>query len=55
VLSVYHGVSVELPSGVPIALRDSGVFTMGVSEMAVVTADRGRTLSAMARDLSFEA
>jgi Xaa-Pro dipeptidase len=55
VLSLYHGVEVELRPGmafhVPIALRDYGRYTVGVSETAMVTADGCRTLSGVARDL----
>lgn len=55
VLSLYSGVEVELRPGmafhIPIALRDYGRFTVGVSETAVVTADGCRMLSGVARDL----
>ncbi|MBT5414358.1 MAG: aminopeptidase P family protein, partial [Rhodospirillaceae bacterium] len=55
VLSLYRGVDVPVETGmvfhVPPALRDYGVFTVGVSETAVVTETGNRPLSTLDRDL----
>jgi Xaa-Pro dipeptidase len=55
VLSLYEGVNVRIMEGmifhVPITLRKYGVFTVGVSEMVIVTANGCRTLSKIPREL----
>jgi Xaa-Pro dipeptidase len=55
VLSLYHGVDVPIECGMvfhmPPALRDYGVFTVGVSETVVVTETGNRVLSTLDRDL----
>ena len=55
VLSLFRGVDRVLEPGmafhIPPALRDYGVFTMGVSETAVVTDNGCRILGSVPRDL----
>ena len=55
VLSLFRGVERVIEPGmafhIPPALRDYGVFTVGVSETAIVTESGCRTLSSIPRDL----
>lgn len=55
IMSLYKGVDLVLQPNmafhIPIAMRDYGEFTVGVSETAIVTETGCRTLSAIARDL----
>ena len=55
VLSLFRGVEQIIEPGmafhIPPALRDYGVFTVGVSETAIVTGSGCRTLSTIPRDL----
>jgi Xaa-Pro dipeptidase len=55
VLSLFRGVEQIIEPGmafhIPPALRDYGVFTVGVSETAIVTESGCRTLSTIPRDL----
>ena len=55
VLSLFRGMEQVIEPGmvfhIPPALRDLGVFTVGVSETAVVTESGCRTLSTIPRDL----
>jgi Xaa-Pro dipeptidase len=56
ILSLYTGVKTILKPGmvfhIPPALRIYGVFTVGVSETAIVTEDGCKTLSSISRDLN---
>ncbi|QPF95036.1 M24 family metallopeptidase [Bradyrhizobium commune] len=55
VLSLYTGVTTELRPGMtfhlPVAMRDFGQFTVGVSETVIVTETGCRPLSAIARSI----
>ena len=56
VLSLFNGVTTEIVPGMcfhlPPALRRYGEFTVGVSEVAIVTETGNRTLSTIQRDLT---